>query len=73
MSLSKVTSANGNSLARLPAQHAAAQLFGTGLANSPAGYKAALAAKLGVSPDDITVGRGAEKPAQRPLGDRGSG
>ena len=39
MSLSKVTSANGNSLARLPAQHAAAQLFGTGLANSPAGYK----------------------------------
>ena len=39
MSLSKVTSANGNSLARLPAQHAAAQLFGTSLANSPAGYK----------------------------------
>ena len=39
MSLTKVTSDGGKSLARLPAQHAAAQLLGTPLPNSPDGYK----------------------------------
>ncbi len=39
MSLIKVASATEPTRARFPAQHAAAQLFGTSLANSPAGHK----------------------------------